>query len=1641
MKRLILALYDSLSSHRRLLWPLIVVLLLVAAAFSSRLEFTENINAFLPQSPEYERMASVYSETGGANNIILTISPDNPDLADRYTMMDMADSLERAIIAADASARHIKALRTRVDASEILSVANFITENMALYLDKEDYAAMRARVNPDSVSVALDRAKDALYSFSAGVVSGILSRDPMMFSGKLLKGLEGFSLSERFIQQDGYMFDTDGNLLIFVESAYPVSETAGNSELIRMIDRALSDVSGDFPGYSADAFGACYISVMNARVIKRDTVLSVSVAVLLLLLLMLFAYRSLKPMALLGLSLFFGFAVSICVLAVVTPDISAIVIGIGSVLIGIAANYPLHMIDHLADGHSPRKSISDLFAPLTIGNVTTVGAFLSLLFISSAAMKGMGLYAASMLVGTMAFVLVFLPHIAHGMTLNRRDFIPEFPPVRRPWLILGAVAVLTVVFYAVSAGKEHFDGNLMSINYMPDHYRQKLDYLQQTAEGGRTSVYVVSQGNDMDDALEAYFRARPIVDSLAGDFAADVSGISGYVPCASLQMQRLQMWKGFVSECGQRLVHLVDSLAALKGFAPRAFDPLKDIVTAERRIEGIGYFAPITESLASNYISDGPSHAVMTILHVPYGNVDEIEKRLAEELPPESVAFDSGLLARKMVRVLAGDFDKVLYICSFIVMLFLVLSFRRAELAILAFLPLAVGWIWILGIMQLGDIRFNIVNVILATFIFGMGDDYTIFMLEGAIHEYTYGRKMLNRYRNTIALSALTMFVGMGALIVARHPAMKGLAHVTIIGMGVVVAMAYVLPPLLFNFLTLKRGRARRFPVTFASVYRTVAVLLYASVCFAVVALYGFVAITLLRSKKRARKKIGRMLKGIMLFASNHFFGKKVFFQSDYPEDFSRPAVVIANHQSQFDLMLAMAMSERFAIVMNDWTWRLYGPVVKYAGFIPASQLMSEDMPMVRRVLDEGRSVFIFPEGTRSSDGSIGRFRKGAFAIARKFRLDVVEVMMHGTRAALPKGETFVQAYDMHCRILRRVPYSQMFPNPEDNAPLELLNVAKRLRKGFVESYSAFAASIEDCHFHRKEVLANFQYKSPEIYVSVRKAMDESDDFSCQLSKLSLCGGSILINEDGYGALSLMAALVNRNVRITSVVDDPDRYDVASSLASVPDNLTFFCSSDRHDKSVTILGGGMSGMMTGAVLAHEGFKVTVLEKGHNPGGGLSSFVREGAVFDVGVHTIFGMGNRGALGQLCRRIGIFDSLGAIPVVSATGEMAFSRVCIDGNVYTLPSGRQAFALWLKETFPSQDTDGYLERVYAVSEEVFSAGSVSEVPDMFVSRESLEDVLESFFTDPVLKKLLSWICVYIGLSPQNTLFSEAAVITRLYVDESCHLTCGVSGLREALARVIANNGGTVLTGHEVSCVITDGDSVKEVRCSNGSIFHDSLFVSCMPLDRLIPALPSSGGRNVSRLVRKLRSRSGEFSFFTMYVKMDKGVKDICFDNLPFVVASGNWPDAVVVIPYVADGFLESLQVHMPMPYEQVRLWEDSSTGHRPQAYYDFKRSCESVLMARIEKHCPGLSGKVSGIWSATPLTVRDYLGKSKGNVYGSIPVASSGLPAMPLRTAWTNLYLCGEDIRFHGLCGVPATVLATCQAVISDKMRGRL
>ena len=109
-------------------------------------------------------------------------------------------------------------------------------------------------------------------------------------------------------------------------------------------------------------------------------------------------------------------------------------------------------------------------------------------------------------------------------------------------------------------------------------------------------------------------------------------------------------------------------------------------------------------------------------------------------------------------------------------------------------------------------------------------------------------------------------------------------------------------------------------------------------------------------------------------------------------EKFQKPAIIIANHQSFIDILELLSFSPKIIMMTNHWVWNspVFGGIIRYAGFFHIDEGYEVCVERMREKVKEGYSIAIFPEGTRTYDGKMKRFHKGAFYLAEALQLDII---------------------------------------------------------------------------------------------------------------------------------------------------------------------------------------------------------------------------------------------------------------------------------------------------------------------------------------------------------------------------------------------------------------------------------------------------------------------------------------------------------------------------------------------------------------------------------------------------------------------------------------------------------------------------
>lgn len=1171
MISLFLHIYDKLSGRRGLVACAVLLLIAVCVAVAMRLDYQEDISAFLPQDEQSAKYTSVYNNLGGQEKVAIIFRSDKEDTDERVADLQLAMSAFGDILAEDTTGA-IRNLQVQFDETQVLDMLSFVWQNYPCLLSTQEVESIDKKVaDTGFVASQMEANRQLLMLPTSSTMSLKMHYDPLHLSNSIGEELRNTGIGDAFRVVDGFIFTRDCDKgLIFFESPYGISESRQNALLAEMLDDAIVrfEAENAETSVTVSAIGAPLIAVSNAQQIKQDSLLAVSLAVVLIFLVLIYSFRRFSDIFWIGISIGVGWLFAIACIALLKDGISMIVVGIGSVIIGIAVNYPLHFVDHLKHVADKRTVLKEMVQPLLIGNITTVSAFLCLVLLDAEAMRDLGLFGSLVLVGTILFVLIFLPIFASKRKEGTRCNyfrLPSFEarmsaPVRK-WVLV-AVVLVTAAMSWLSL-QTSFDADMQHINYMTDTQRADLKLLGSGLESKDSTrlLYVVSEGKTMEDALRQNEATLDVLGSVSG--VEIISGIGRYLPSKHRQAETAKQWKALWQKHPQVADQLSEA-ARKAGFSDAAFAPFQEMISGAPEPQEAEFFMEGMPLVTEHYVmrtDDGVR--VVNFVHVDQTSYEQTKQAVREKLGTDAFAFDALDMGSHLVTLLSDSFNYIGFVCGFVVFFFLWLSFGRIELSLLSFLPLAVSWVWILGIMNLCGIQFNIVNIILATFIFGQGDDYTIFITEGLMYEYTYGKKQVEAYKNSVALSAIIMFIGLGTLIFAKHPAMRSLAEVAIIGMFMVVVMAFYLPPLVFRWITTKDGEVREYPLTLKrivySLFSFCIFLVGAGICMMVIFFYTL----FIKDQAKLSLLIHRILYIFSRFSIYRIPGAPFKVVNDVSEDFSRPALIICNHQSQLDLIAVMALAPKITILTKEWVWKnpYYGRIIRASEFYPISSGIEDCLPKMRDMVRRGYSIVVFPEGTRSAEGIL-RFHKGAFVLAQELGIDILPLYLHGLNNVLPRHDFMLRQGSMTMEVGERMPAEQVMS-------IDAMFLRKQFHALYVERFEQMRRKYETYEYFLPLVRYKYMYKGVDASKALQMCLHELREKAIELQNRSnVCFDpkqtlpqvldsrvSVRFDKGGIGIVPFVYANVHRDVEVYADFTDEDDYLIASHVQGLPDNL------------------------------------------------------------------------------------------------------------------------------------------------------------------------------------------------------------------------------------------------------------------------------------------------------------------------------------------------------------------------------------------------------------------------------------------------------------------------------------------------------
>ncbi len=1158
MESFFLFFYDYFKKRKRLLYIIFLGLFAFLGFWAGQIKVEEDISKFFPADKKLKKASQVFQNSKFTEKLVMIVSlKDTSASAQPEKLIDFTDSLV-AQMQSDLSP-FVKTVNYKVDDEIALKMYELIYQYLPVFLTEKDYEEVDSLTQPGEIKATLANNYKQLVSPAGMAIKRIIVKDPVGISRIVLRKLRDLQYSDDVELYDNYFITKDHRyLLFFVTPVFPANNTGDNARFLEKLDQSIANLSGKQQGVTATYFGAVAIAVGNAKQLNKDTVLTVSLMIVLMFVFLFGFLRKKRAPFLILIPVLFGAAFSLAAIYFVQGTISVLAIAAGSIVLGIAINYSLHFLSHLKETGDVRQVVKDLVTPMTLGSTTTVLAFLSLQFAKASMLSDIGLFAGLSLVGAVLCSLLFLPHLVAddffgSNRLNKGWHIPLLPK----WLsrvLIPVIFILTpVMFYF--AGDVAFDSDMTKLSFMSPALKEAEAILNRATQSSVRSIFVIADGKNLEEALRNNENVLPKIEELkrAGIIKKYVS-VSSFLLSDSLQARRISKWNSYWTQAKKDEVMSALKLESKRlKFTSVGYKNFDSLVNRKYKAATGDPLQVLRNTFFDDYINENKDlTTIVTLASVASPQTDSFYQAFGDHLHAEP--FDKRMIVNLFVSNVHEDFIFIVTFTSILVFIVLLISYGRIELTLITFIPMLITWIWILGAMALLSIQFNIVNVMISTFIFGLGDDFSIFIMDGLQKEYKTGEQALTSIQDSIFLSAITTISGLGVLIFAQHPALKSIAAISIIGIVAVFIVSQTIEPYLFDKLIGNRAKRKLPPVTFFLFLLSVITYVFFVSGALFLTVVGFIFFKIIPNKNRGLKYVYhgmmRFFMALPIYIGIHSKKRMINRKGQY----QRPMVIISNHQSFVDILVTGMQHPKVLLLTNHWVWnsRIFGWVVKMADYYPVDAGAEGSIERLRKSVEEGYSIMVFPEGTRSVDGRIKRFHKGAFYISDKLKIDVLPLVLYGTGQCIPKGDLFINKSELVMKFLPPIAFD------DSQYGDTYTERAKSIGRYFKMEHEKLTQEIETPRHFKHRLVSNYLYKGPvlEWYLRIKLRLE---NYYEPFHKLIPASASVLDLGCGYGFLSYMLHFLSPERTIIGVDYDEEKIAVASNGYLRGKNLSFVC--------------------------------------------------------------------------------------------------------------------------------------------------------------------------------------------------------------------------------------------------------------------------------------------------------------------------------------------------------------------------------------------------------------------------------------------------------------------------------------------------
>ena len=395
--------------------------------------------------------------------------------------------------------------------------------------------------------------------------------------------------------------------------------------------------------------------------------------------------------------------------------------------------------------------------------------------------------------------------------------------------------------------------------------------------------------------------------------------------------------------------------------------------------------------------------------------------------------------------------------------------------------------------------------------------------------------------------------------------------------------------------------------------------------------------------------------------------------------------------------------------------------------------------------------------------------------------------------------------------------------------------------------------------------------------------------------------------------------------------------------------------------------------------------------------------------------------------------------------------------DENEYPHAQGYDNFVDQLGTFFPDEkeNIEKYCDKIKVICESfpLYNLQWEGKYDNEILALNAKETI-DAFTENEKLKAVLAGSnFLYAGI-PDKSPFYVHALSVNSYIQSSWRCINGGSQITKQLLKQLKKYGGEFYKYKEVVKFNVEENKVTSVEMKDGTQVSASYFISNIEPKTTLKMVGEEHFRK--SFFSRVQSLEGVISAFSLYIVFKpETFKYINHNHYHFKKSSEvwtcheydeeSWPKAFMASMNASkkqEEWAEGMTFITYMKYEDVAPWVDTfnttaEESDRGESYEEFKARKVEKFLKEIETKFPGIKDCIKSIHTSTPLSYRDYIGGSNGNMYGYVKDASNPMKTLiPSKTKLDNLYLTGQSINMHGVLGVTIGAVVTCSEIVGKE-----